>query len=280
MKNLRVYLLLLASLLVSSCSVVPTIYNNVDWLVYIYLDDYVDLDSSQKAFLDTRITKWHSWHRSSELVKYRADLIALREQLRKGPMDSGEWLGEIANARQHLFRLRDEISPEAIEVVQQLKDDQVAELLALWDKNDRDEIKVFNEQEPDEELKARQSKAREFFEGYVGSLSPGQLDLVNQYATQVESEFLEDMAYNAKLRESIAAILSNSKSAEFGAKLTSLIKNLDKLKSPELLDIRKRNEAKYAKLLSELNRSLNKTQQEQLLGKLTSHIETLNGLIR
>lgn len=280
MKNLRVYLLLLASLFVSSCSVVPTIYNNVDWLVYVYLDDYVDLDSSQKTFLDTRITKWHSWHRSSELVKYRADLVALREQLRKGPMDSDEWLGEIANAKQHLFRLRDEISPEAIEVVQQLKDDQVAELLALWDKNDRDEIKVFNEQEADEELKARQTKAREFFEGYVGSLLPSQLDLVNQYATQVESEFLEDMAYNAKLRESIAAIFSNRKSAEFGVRLTSLINNLDKLKSPELLDIRKRNEAKYAKLLSELNRSLNKNQQEELLGMLTSHVETLNGLIR
>lgn len=280
MKNLRIYLLLLVSFFVSSCSVAPTIYNNVDWLVYVYLDDYVDLDSSQKAFLDTRITKWHSWHRSSELVKYKADLIALREHLRKRPLNSNEWQAEIARARQHLLRLRDEISPEAIEVVQQLKDDQVAELLALWDKNDRDEIKVFNEQEPDEELQARQSKAREFFEEYVGNLSPGQSGLVNEYATQVESEFLEDMAYNARLRESIAAIFSNRKSAESGVRLASLINNLDRLKSPELINTRKRNEARCAKLLSELNGSLNESQQEVLLGKLTSHIEAINGLMR
>ncbi|MBX8500180.1 DUF6279 family lipoprotein [Pseudomonas lijiangensis] len=280
MKNLRVYLLLLASFLISSCSVAPTIYNNLDWIVYVYLDDYVDLNSSQKAFLDKRITKWHTWHRSSELEKYKVDLIALREQLRKGSMDKDEWLAEIAKAKQHLFRLRDEISPEAIEVVQQLTDDQVAELLALWEKNDRDEIKVFNEREADEELKARQSKTREFFEGYVGSLSLGQSDLVRNYAVQAESEFLQDMAYNARLRQSLKTIFSDRQGAEFRVRLASLVNDPDRLKPPELVNTRKRNEARYAQLLSELSSSLNEGQREKLVRKLASHIETIDGLLR
>jgi len=280
MKNLSTYLLLLASFFVSSCSFVSTAYNNLDWLVYFYIDDYVDLDSSQKELLDTRITRWHSWHRSSELEKYNIDLNALRERLRKGPLSSDEWQAEIVKARQHLFRLRDEISPAAIEVVQQLSDDQVAKLLALWEKNDRDELKAFNGKTTDEKQQARQKKTRDFFEKYVGSLSAEQLDLVNHYAVQAESEFLQNMAYSAKLRESISAIFSNRTSAEFRVNLTLLVNNLDRLKPPELISTRERNEARYAALLSAFNRSLNEKQQEKLLGKLTSHIETINGLMR
>lgn len=280
MKNLRAYLLLLASFLISSCSVAPTIYNNLDWIVYVYLDDYVDLNSSQKTFLDARITKWHTWHRSSELERYKVDLIALRERLRKGPLDNVEWLAEIAKAKQHLFRLRDEISPEAIEVVQQLTDDQVAELLALWEKNDRDEIEVFNEQKADQELQARQSKTREFLEEYVGSLSPSQSELVRNYAIEAESEFRQDIAYNTKLRQSLKTIFSDRQGAEFRIRLASLVNDPDRLKPPELIDTRKRNEARYAELLSTLNSSLNENQRDRLLSKLTSHIETINGLIR
>jgi hypothetical protein len=280
MKNLRAYLLLLSSFFISSCSVAPTIYNNLDWIVYVYLDDYVDLNSSQKAFLDTRITKWHTWHRSSELEKYKVDLIALREQLRKGPMDDAEWLAEIAKAKQHLFRLRDEIGPEAIEVVQQLTDDQVAGLLALWEKNDRDEIKVFNEQKADQELRARQSKTHKFLESYVGSLSLSQSNLVRNYAIQAELEFRLDMAYNARLRQSLKTIFSDRHGADFRVRLASLINGPDTLKPPELVDIKKRNEARYAELLSKLNSSLDEGQREKLLNKLTTHVETIDGLTR
>lgn len=280
MNNLRAYLLMLASFFISACSVAPTIYNNLDWIVYVYLDDYVDLNINQKAFFDARIKRWHTWHRSSELEKYKVDLIALSEQLRKGPLDSDEWLAEIAKAKQHLFRIRDEISPEAIEVVQQLTDDQVAELLALWEKNDRDEIEVFNEQTADQELQARQSKTREFLEGYVGSLSPNQSNLVRNYAVEAESEFRQDMAYNARLRQSLKTIFSDRQGAEFRVRLASLVNDPDRLKPPELVDIRKRNEARYAELLSKLNSSLNEKQRDRLLNNLTSYIETINDLTR
>ena len=280
MNNLRAYLLMLASFFISSCSVAPTIYNNLDWIVYVYLDDYVDLNANQKAFLDARIKKWHTWHRSSELEKYKVDLIALSEQLRKGPLDSDEWQAEIAKAKQHLFRIRDEISPEAIEVVQQLTDDQVAELLVLWEKNDRDEIEVFNTKAADQELQARENKTREFLEGYVGRLSRSQSEFVRDYATEAEPEFRQDMAYNARLRQSLKTIFSDRQGAEFRVRLASLVNDPDRLKPPELVDIRKRNEVRYAELLSKLNSSLNEKQRDRLLNNLTSHIETINDLTR
>lgn len=244
------------------------------------LDDYVDLNTNQKAFLDARIKKWHTWHRSSELEKYKVDLIALSEQLRKGPLDSDEWLAEIAKAKQHLFRIRYEISPEAIEVVQQLTDNQVAELLVLWEKNDRDEIEVFNTKAADQELQDRENKTREFLEGYVGRLSRSQSEFVRDYATEAESEFRQDMAYNARLRQSLKTIFSDRQGAEFRVRLASLVNDPDRLKPPKLVDIRKRNEARYAELLSKLNSSLNEKQRDRLLNNLTSHIETINDLTR
>lgn len=277
-KNLRIYVLLIVTFFVSSCSVAPTIYNNVDWLVYFYLDDYVDLNRSQKVFLDARIKKWHAWHRSSELQKYKTDLISLREQLKKGPKGSEEWLAEIAKAKQHMFRLRDEINPDAITVIQQLSDDQVMELLALWRKNDGDETKAYKEQIADKTLRTRLRKTQKFLKEYVGALSPSQTDLVNNYAIQVESDFFENMDYNAKLRASIETIYSGP-SAQRQSSLSAILNNLEKLKSPELIGIRNRNEIRCAELLSELNKSLNKKQQKMLVDKLKSHIEMLDGLM-
>ena len=39
------------SILLTGCSS-KFAYNNIDWLMYWYIDDYVELDKSQKSLLD------------------------------------------------------------------------------------------------------------------------------------------------------------------------------------------------------------------------------------
>jgi hypothetical protein len=88
------------------------------------------------------------------------------------------------------------------------------------------------------------------------------------------------MAYNARLRQSLKTIFSDRHGADFRVRLASLINGPDTLKPPELVDIKKRNEARYAELLSKLNSSLDEGQREKLLNKLTTHVETIDGLTR
>ncbi|MCV4263737.1 DUF6279 family lipoprotein [Pseudomonas capsici] len=279
MKKARIYLLLLSGFLMSACSTTTTFYNNVDWLVYIYIDDYVDLDSNQKMLLDARIKKWHAWHRSTELSKYKSDLVSLKEKLQAAPLSREQWSDEFSKARQHVHRLRDEISPDAIEVVQQLSDQQIGGLLKLWSENDRKEIDAFTEQGTAVELQAHQEKVEDLIEKYTGRLSAHQKGIVQRHLTQIESTFIEDMAYSKRLRTAVAQAFSDSNKPALPIELNAIVNNLESFKSQTLLATKQRNEYRYAELLSELNSSLDKEQRKRLSGKIDAHIETLQILI-
>ena len=93
MKKAKFTLVLLFSFLLSACSS-SFVYDNIDWLLYWYVGDYVDLSTSQKAKLDERIASWQDWHRSTELKQYQKQLQNLKVQLSTGPLNQQQWLNE------------------------------------------------------------------------------------------------------------------------------------------------------------------------------------------
>ncbi|HBX55541.1 MAG TPA: hypothetical protein DEH10_09155, partial [Pseudomonas sp.] len=60
-------LVLVASLLLSACSRIGLAYRNLDWLVPWRLNDYLNLNSEQQAWLKPRIQSHLTWHCSREL---------------------------------------------------------------------------------------------------------------------------------------------------------------------------------------------------------------------
>ena len=52
--------LLLWIVLLSGCST-KFAYNNIDWLVNWYIDDYVVLDTQQEKQFDAILDKWTAW---------------------------------------------------------------------------------------------------------------------------------------------------------------------------------------------------------------------------
>ena len=62
-------LLIAIIIFLGGCSTKFT-YNNLDWLIHWYIDDYVSLSDNQEALFDKYFADWQSWHRSQELGKY------------------------------------------------------------------------------------------------------------------------------------------------------------------------------------------------------------------
>lgn len=56
-------------------------YNNFDWLVLWYFDDYIDFSNSQKAHFDQRLDDWIQWHRKEELAVFRTHLQPIRADI-------------------------------------------------------------------------------------------------------------------------------------------------------------------------------------------------------
>lgn len=70
MKNL---LAIFVFLLLSGCSS-QFAYNNLDWLAYWYIDDYIDFTAEQEVIVDQKLITWLDWHKQQELPRYLSDL--------------------------------------------------------------------------------------------------------------------------------------------------------------------------------------------------------------
>jgi len=64
--------LVLGFLVLTGCSS-KLAYNNLDWLIYWYMDDYVELNDSQEAIFDIKLEGWIDWHREEIFGPTRAD---------------------------------------------------------------------------------------------------------------------------------------------------------------------------------------------------------------
>ncbi|MEF1173457.1 DUF6279 family lipoprotein, partial [Vibrio sinaloensis] len=60
---------LMCCLLLVGCGT-KFVYNNMDWLLIEYLEDYVDLNSDQESLIEQRVALLSEWHRSEEIPNY------------------------------------------------------------------------------------------------------------------------------------------------------------------------------------------------------------------
>jgi len=228
--------------------------------------------------LDVRIQKWHDWHRSTELNKYKTDLISFKEELQAGPINKEQWLTIFSKVKQHQLSFRNEIAPEAIEVIKQLSDKQVNQLLAKWAKSDNDEFKEYEKLSQADVIKIRQDKTEELIEDYIGGLSALQENIIQRYSAAIESTIVENIEYGQRIRAALTALLADRKKPKFNTDFLSFIENVSSLKSQKLLMTEQQNTSIYAELLAELGTSLEPKQKEALLGELDFYIETIDSL--
>ena len=85
---MRKFWIVIFALILSACSS-QFAYNNLDWLIHWYLDDYIDLNKAQKQSFDGEFEKWMQWHRTEELQKYQQHLQELRILLNEEAITRG-----------------------------------------------------------------------------------------------------------------------------------------------------------------------------------------------
>lgn len=278
MKKARLSLVLLLSFLLSACSS-SFAYNNIDWLLYWYLGDYVDLSLDQKAVLDERIVAWQSWHRSTELEKYQAQLKEVKGKLASGVLTEEQWLSEFEEAQQHLNRFRTKIAPELAGIAHQLSTAQVEGALSSWNKKRQERQSEFEKRTETERLIRQEKRLTEFFEDNMGTLTQQQADIINTYAPRFLSTNNERTEYHTSLQNVIRDTFANRDTFEFEQQLADLIRNPDQYKTPQYQAILDRNARLYAQMLAELNSTFTQKQKLTLDDKLEEKITLIGDLI-
>ncbi|AWL12060.1 hypothetical protein HMF8227_01586 [Saliniradius amylolyticus] len=259
------------------------VYNNLDWLVHWYLDDYVDLDRQQKREFDQKMSQWLDWHQQQELPQYRAQLKQLREQLNQGAMTEPQWLEHFEQARGHWERLRDTLVPDLVPLARTLSDKQIASIFKELEGNDRErreeraeQLEGLNQQEI---FEVRYQEVVEDLERWVGELHDAQIEPVKVYQSRYRSTFEPWMAYRQRWRDAVKKLLIEHRSEpDFKRRFVEVMTRVEQFQGDELPRLREVNRQHYAHLLAQLLPGLDDKQRSHLNRELSELIGDINSM--
>lgn len=175
------------------CSTTFT-YNQLDWLIPWYMNDYVDLTREQKRQLRARLEPVLYWHRYEELQEY-VILIERIEKDTRGKVHPGTvkaWLDEAMAAAD---RIEFSLLQMAIDTGESLNDEQVDDFIeSLWQRQAELEEKYL--ERSDEEYRRDNFRSlKKNMRRFTGKLTPVQEDRLRQSADRLirfDTVWLED----------------------------------------------------------------------------------------
>lgn len=261
-------LLLCLSLLVSACSRIGLAYRNLDWLVPWRLNDYLNLDSQQRAWLKPRLQAHLQWHCSAELPRYIDWLHSTESILAQAQPDSAQLLEQFARFDAALKRLSVEITPTAIELLQGLSEQQVSEFYAALDEDNLEDRQDFLDPPLATQISERQMRMQERLRPWLGRLNNAQTEHIAAWANNLGEQnrlWLENRKlWQVELRKALA----ERDSAGFAEQLTRLLQQRESFYSDEYRASYGRSRQALATLFSQLLSSSDKAQRERLSHRL------------
>ncbi|NMY49579.1 DUF6279 family lipoprotein [Pseudomonas sp. WS 5011] len=261
-------LLLCLSLLISACSRAGLAYRNLDWLVPWRLNDYLNLDSQQQAWLKPRLQTHLQWHCSAELPRY-IDWLQTTESILAQPQpDSAQLLEQFAQFDAALNRIGVEITPTAIELLQGLSEQQVNELYAAIDEDNLEDRQDFLDPPLATQISERQTRMQERLRPWLGRLNTAQTEHIATWANSLGEQnrlWLENrQLWQAELRK----VVAERNSADFAERLTRLLQQRESFYSDEYRASYGRSRQALATLFSQLLSSSDEAQRERLSHRL------------
>ena len=278
MKAKQILTVLLLVLGLSACSN-RFVYNNLDWLVHWYLDDYIELNKVQKQQFDEVFAKWHQWHRAEELPRYQTQLTELRTEIASGPMQAEQFIAHMDRGWLHFVRLREHVADDIIWLAKKASDEQIAEFFqALEEKNAKRE-KSYLAMTTAEQRQDVLDDVEENLSGYFGRLSAEQKGYVAEYADTMHANFLAWLEYRRLWQQSALALLNQRNTSEdFATRFKQLLVSPESLQTLQYQQHRTDNRQAYAQLLAKVQQSLSAKQQKRVASELDDLIEMLANL--
>jgi hypothetical protein len=261
-------LLLCLSLLISACSRAGLAYRNLDWLVPWRLNDYLNLDSQQQAWLKPRLQTHLQWHCSAELPRY-IDWLQTTESILAQPQpNSAQLLEQFAQFDAALNRIGVEITPTAIELLQGLSEQQVSELYAAMDEDNLEDRQDFLDPPLATQISERQTRMQERLRPWLGRLNSAQTEHIATWANSLGEQnrlWLENrQLWQAELRK----VVAERDSADFAERVTRLLQQRESFYSDEYRASYGRSRQALATLFSQLLSNSDEAQRERLSHRL------------
>lgn len=272
----RVLGLMFAFTFLTSCSN-TFLYNQLDWLIPWYVDDYVDLTRVQKKSLKQQLLPLLDWHRKEELAHYLQLLDRLEQDL-AGPVSRASlqaWVDQLEMAGE---RLEQHMLPVAFGLGEQLSDRQMEEFLAnLWERQAEMEEEYLDRDEQ-AYLAENQESFEDSLKEFLGKLTPEQETLVVQASSllvRFDDAWLEERRQWLEFLQGVLSVRPD----DWQQQIVDAMANRQQLQSPAYREAYLQNQQVILETIATVLNSRTEKQSTHLQGQLEDLRRTLQKLI-
>ena len=274
-RGARVWVVI-ALFVVSACSSTTYVYNRLDFLLPWYMDDYVDLDAEQEAYLDELLVPFLAWHRAHELPVYLTALNRIEDSLNQ-PL-TAEIVGTLFTEFELAWlRLQSEGLERLLDLGASLSDEQIAAFLeALWEQQ-REFEEEYLERDEEEFFEDNADNTRDTFQDYLGKLSDDQKQWVRDGSRRLLRSDQVWLKERAQWLTELGILLTREPGWQERVRVAVSAKN--NTMTPEYQRIYEHNMDAIYQLAAQVLNARSERQSRHLRGKLADVREDLETLI-
>ena len=275
----KIIIATLLAMSLSACIGVKFTYNNLDWFIPWYLDDFLVLDKEQEKRFDSELLLLWNWHRQNELPEYSKLLNEIITDLDKQQLSIEKLAYYSTEAEIFYKRVILKSLEQSFVIIASLTDQQLTDLFDSISENDQDFIEYAAETDRDERIKKRQHSITKAFKKWLGKLSTSQKQLIKQWSLEAETTMEYHIEYVKRSRKAFKrALLIRNDQSQSQQLLQQLVTMPELLRSDEYNKTIERNNLRFRLLLLDTLKSLSQKQQQHLRNKILKYSEDFSAL--
>lgn len=274
-------LTLILSLALTACNRVDLAYRNLDVIIPWTLNDYLDMNSEQKDWLDQRLQQHLSWHCSTQLPGYLDWLDRLKQMVANNQVDDAALQARTAEARQAIAVSARQITPSAVQLLQGMSDQQVSEMNQAFAKDLRERQDKYLKPPLAQQVKQRAERMDKRLRDWLGALNQTQEQRVTAWSTALGEQNQQWIANRAHWQSQFSAAMAQRQAPDFGKRIKTLLVDRESLWTPAYRQAFSDTEAQARHLIVDLMADSSADQRQRVLqkiDKLRSHFESLKCL--
>lgn len=284
----HVFALALAALFLASCATATLTrlayanaalaYSNLGAMLTWTVDDYVDLTDPQEDWVRARVERAMQWHRSQELPRIRRLLETVLARS-EGTFTAQEVGAHQKALRAHLYRIAEQVVPDVAEFLGNVDAEQATQLERKFSEENAKFMRESIRGSPDERRGKRMRRFIDHLEGWVGSLSADQRELVAAYyrtAPDLSGELLGERRFRQS--EILALVRGKAPREQMTTDLRRLLVDIESWRRPEYVEKLRARDQKIGEMLATVSATLTTEQRAAFQGRLRGLIRDITAL--
>jgi len=259
--------MILMAVFLAGCSSTRTAYRFADWGIVWWVEDYVTLNSAQKARLEEDLDNLRQWHCFAELPRYTQWLETLKEDLSPSVPE----VDVIRHHQQQLFVFTDALLqravPATVNLLSTLSDEQVEELATNMAQQHRELEQEMLGGSAQENAEGRAERTAERLENWLGPLNDQQASLITAWSADRGRQTEIWLTGRRNWQKSLLADLEIRNQPAFADQIEDLMINYKQARGEQYQAMSRDSRAAMAVLIHDLLAAGGSEHRQHIIGK-------------